>query len=90
MQKIFKLGEICCTGEKMGKSLEDYLAEAIEKGIDVSNTGKALAELGVGRETAKKAWVEYTIKETGTERKATEDAVEELLKEQYDPVKKKA
>lgn len=72
----------------MGKSLEDYLAEAIQKGIDVGRAGEALAKLGVGRATAKKVWVEYTMKQSGTDRKATEDAVEELLKEQYDPVKK--
>lgn len=72
----------------MGKSLEDYLAEAIEKGIDVSKAGEALAKLGVERATAKRVWVDYTVKQTGTERKATEEAVEELLKQQYDPVKK--
>jgi hypothetical protein len=70
------------------KTLEDYLAEAAGKGIDISKAGAALAELGIPRGEAKRAWVEYTIKTTGTERKATEDAVEELLAEQYDSVKK--
>jgi hypothetical protein len=71
----------------MAKDLEDYLAEAVAKGIDVGKAGEALAKLGVDRKTAKKLWVDYTVKETGSDRKATEEAVEELLKEQYDTVK---
>lgn len=70
------------------KTLEDYLAEAAGKGIDIGKAGAALAKLGVPRSEAKRAWVDYTVKTTGTDRKATEDAVEELLKEQYDTAKK--
>jgi hypothetical protein len=73
----------------MAKDLEDYLAEAIKKGIDVGRVGEALAKLGLDRKVAKKVWVDYTVKTAGTDRKSTEGAVEDLLREQYDPVAKK-